>query len=31
MNQWFVPPIVIPGAFVAIIVALALYRLFVGA
>ena len=31
MGQWFVPPIVIPAAFVAFIVALALYRLFVGA
>jgi hypothetical protein len=31
MSQWFVPPIVIPAAFVAFIVALALYRLFVGA
>ena len=31
MSQWFVPPIVIPGAFVAFIVALALYRLFGGA
>jgi hypothetical protein len=31
MSQWFVPPIVIPAAFVASIVALALYRLFVGA
>ena len=31
MSQWFVPPIVIPAAFVAFIVALALYRFFVGA
>ena len=31
MSQWFVPPIVIPAALVAFIVALALYRLFVGA
>ena len=31
MAEWFVPPIVIPAAFIALIVALALYRLFVGA
>jgi hypothetical protein len=31
MSRWFVPPIVIPAAFVALIVALALYRYFVGA
>ena len=31
MAEWFVPPNVIPAAFVALIVALALYRYFVGA
>jgi hypothetical protein len=31
MTQWFVPPIVIPAAFVTFVVALALYRYFVGA
>jgi hypothetical protein len=31
MSEWFVPPIVIPAVFVVVIVALALYRLFVGA
>ena len=31
MAEWFVPLIVIPAAFVALIVALALYRYFVGA
>jgi hypothetical protein len=31
MSQWFVPPVVIPAAFVVVIVALALYRLFLGA
>jgi hypothetical protein len=30
MSQWVVPPIVIPVACVVVIVALALYRLFVG-
>ena len=30
MPGWFVPPIVLPAAFVTFIVALALYRLFVG-
>jgi hypothetical protein len=31
MTQWFVPPIVIPAALIAMIVALVLYRHFVGA
>jgi len=31
MTQWFVPPIVIPAAFVAFVVALALYRYSIGA
>ena len=31
MSDWFVPPIVIPAAFVLVIVALAFYRIFVGA
>ncbi len=31
MTQWFVPPIVIPAAFIAFVVALALYRHFGGA
>jgi len=31
MTQWFVPPVVIPAAFVAFIFALVLYRYFVGA
>ena len=31
MTQWFVPPIVIPHAMVAYLVALVLYRQFVGA
>jgi hypothetical protein len=30
MNQWFVPPIVIPAVIVAYLVALVLYRYFVG-
>jgi hypothetical protein len=31
MTQWFVPPIVIPAAMVAVVVALAFYQLFVAA
>ncbi len=31
MTQWFVPPIVIPAAIVAVIVALMFYRYFVDA
>jgi hypothetical protein len=31
MRQWFVPPIVIPVGLVALIVAIVLYRHFVGA
>ena len=31
MTQWFVPPVVIPAAIVAVIVALAFYQLFVAA
>ena len=30
MSQWLVPPIVIPAAIVAYLVALVLYRYFVG-
>jgi len=31
MTQWFVPPIVIPAAIVVVVIALALYQLFVAA
>jgi hypothetical protein len=31
MTQWFVPPVVIPAAIVAVIVALAFYQFFVAA
>jgi hypothetical protein len=31
MPQWFVPPIVIPAGLAALIVAIVLYRYFVGA
>ena len=30
MTQWFVPPMVMPAGFVVFIVALVLYRHFVG-
>lgn len=30
MIQWFVPPIVVPAGFVALIVVLVLYRHFLG-